>query len=95
MGRELIPINDRERPRVFQLECIEEVDVRQNSLIVRERHTGMKGWKSFFGKDEIFAGRWDSQRQGPEIPIINYGWWVGSLSKVVDRKSERLSVNSG
>lgn len=46
------------RARVSQ-ECEEEVRLRQNFLIVRERHTGVKGGKNFFGKgeNEMFVGR--------------------------------------
>lgn len=46
----------------------------------------MKGWKFFFGKDEneMLAGRWDLQRQDPEIPS-HQQWlvWLIPFLKVV------------
>lgn len=90
--RELIPINDRKRPRVFQLDCVEEVDFRQNSLIVRERHMGMKGWKSFLRclqEDGVYKDRIQKFLSPTMV-----GWSIPFL-KVVGRKSEWLSVNSG
>lgn len=76
--------NPNKRSRVSR-ECEEEVRLRQNFLVVRERLTGMKGWKNFYGKDknEVFVGRWDLQSQDLEISITSQWWMVDFLSEGV------------
>lgn len=68
--------NPCKRARVSH-EWEEEVGLRQNFLVVRERHAGMKGGKNFFGKgeNEMFVGRWDLQRQDLEISLPTIGGW--------------------